>query len=368
MRGKLIIMILAALFGFALSSFAATNASKEDAVEKKQIKYYKDTFRFGTPSQKKEAIEKLRKSRKKPKRAVELLSEQFEKERENSVKVDILDFFKYVYSYKETAVEVIKLALEDENREIKSTAFEMLAYYPDEQFEDYLISGLSNEDSIIVEGCVTALGSIESEKSVTNMIELWYSPDIEINDIIRARMIESFGKIGDESALPIIQNIARNSGAERYTRYNAIVALGSFPSKENYEILADLLEENNYEVSARVISVLPKFKDYADIKEQIKQSAMSDHNMIRENAVRALKDYKSDEIKELLLYRLQYDNSDKVKMAALQSLEGYTDDDVVAKLKEISKYSPDGDFKDEAKRILDELGLGEEGSTNESKV
>ena len=135
--------------------------------------------------------------------------------------------------------------------------------------------------------------------------------------------------------------------------------MGAYPSAENYEILQKILKEDLPEVTARVIYILPEYSAYGDIKKDIVEACKNDSESVRIYAIKALDDYKTEpEIQELLLYRLQNDNSENI---TLEVLNLYSDSmptgEMFDAIKKLADSSANKKIKDKAKSIV-------EGSNN----
>lgn len=330
----------------------------------KEMTYFEETFKYGTPTQQKEAILKIR--REKYSNAIDLIVKHYSQTRNPDVKKAILTMFTYLDDNR--AKDVISFAIEDENTDVKKLGYKLLGYYPDIRFEKSLLEGMSNSDPLLRVGCISALGEIASTNAVKPLLELY--EDVLITDDIRGRIIEALGKIGVKEAESLIKEIIEDVAADKYLKYYAIVALGEFPSKDNYDIIRRLVEEDNAEMVARAIYVLPKFKDYGDISEDIMLGARSDSEKVRLFAVKALKENKSEEAKALLLYRLKNDSDITVRTAAVNSLEVYDDEEVIDALKKLALYGNNTTLQTAAKTVLEKKGvdISEEEKNKDEKA
>ena len=149
-------------------------------------------------------------------------------------------------------------------------------------------------------------------------------------------------------------------------RYMAVVALGAYPSAENYEILQKLLDEDLPEITARVIYVLPEYSSYGDVKKDIVEAAKNDSDSVRIYAIKALGNYKAEtDIEELLIYRLKNDNSEAI---TIEILNLYKDSpptgNMLEAIKSLSESSANKKIKDLAKSVIEGTSSSSESSSS----
>ncbi|MBI4978113.1 MAG: HEAT repeat domain-containing protein [Spirochaetes bacterium] len=339
---------------------AAAPAAPVAAESKEETAYefFTRTLTYGTPSQIKDAVERTKKS--KNAREMAYIASHFAEERRKAVKLTTISFFKTIID--NNAKAVLRVAVKDEDEAVKREAFSMLAYYPDKEFEPNLIEGLKSKDVTTVDGCIKALGEIKSELAVSNLIAMYTNGVIK--DSTRGEIIHSLGVLKAKEGETFIRAAASDIGEGAFLRYQAIVALGAFPSKENFTLLREILAEESPELSARVIYVLPSFAAFTDVRREIMDAAKSDAEKVRMYAVTALKNYKDDDVKKLLIYRIVSDNAPDVIYEAVESLSAFSDgpgtrasESVIETLKNVTRAGYAAKIKKRAKEILAERGV-----------
>ncbi|MEK6793571.1 MAG: hypothetical protein AABZ39_02250 [Spirochaetota bacterium] len=342
------------------SSSAATAAAKTaDNASKAEeaLANTKRTFLYGTPAQIRGTLDRIKKT--KSDRELDIISEHYKGERKRPVKLAILAFFKEVIDAR--AKPILLAALADEDDAVSKEAYGMLVYYPEKDLEQFMIKGLTLRDTVSLEGCIKALGEIKSQNAATNLIALYTNEATK--ESTRSEIIAALGKIGVREAEEHIRNAARDAGESAFVRYQAIVALKAFPTRENWSVLQSILAEDVSELTARVIYVLPAYGAFTDVKRELIDAAKSDSERVRETAVKGLSQYKGEDTKKLLLFRLATEASTDVVLAVLDALAEYDDGDGPASesartaIRDMYKNARVTKVKNRAKEILDKKGI-----------
>lgn len=335
----------------AVAPAADANAADEAFANTKRI------FQFGTPTQIRGALDRIKKTRSD--REIALISEHYKSERKRPVKLAILTFFKeYISPH---AKPVILAALADEDDAVSKEAYGMLVFYPEKDLEPFMIKGLLLKDTLALEGCIKALGEIKASGAATNLIALYTNESTK--ESTRSEILAALGKIGAREGEEHIRNAARDAGESAFVRYQAIVALGAFPSKDNWSLLQGIMAEDVSELTARVIYVLPSYGAFTDVKRELFDAAKSDAEKVRETAVKALMKYQGEDTKRLLLFRLATEASTDVVLAALDALAEYNDGDgppsesARTAIRDMYKNARVTKIKNRAKEILTKKGI-----------
>lgn len=320
--------------------------STQTEVSKANEEYIK-TFKYGTPSQKLNTISQIKKTKNEG--DIILLVEHYPNEENNKVKSEILTLFKQVKN--DRAKDIIEYAIEDENDSVRKEAYYLCSIYPDIKFESNIMSKISNENGLVLDSMISALTAMKSQNASDFLLEKYTNNSV--GTTTKIEILKYFSENKDPRGETISRNAALNSGEAITIRYTAIVALGSYPSAENYEVLKKLLDENLPEITARVIYILPKYSAFSNVKKDIIEAAKNDNESVRIYAIKALDDYKNDtEVEELLLYRLKNDNSESIMMEILNL---YTDStpsaNMLEAIKKLAETSYNKKIKDKASAI-----------------
>ena len=312
-----------------------------------------NTFKYGTTSQKISAISRIKKT--KNENDISTMVEYYPNEKNNKIKIEIINFFKQ--NVNDKGKTIIDYAIVDEDDSVRKEAYYLCSIYPDIKYEANIMSSISNESGLILDSMINALGSIKSTLASDYLAEK-YTNDV-IGSSTKIEILRYFSETKDIKGEIICRNAAQNAGEAALVRYMGIVAMGAYPSAENYEILQKILKEDLPEVTARVIYILPEYSAYGDIKKDIVEACKNDSESVRIYAIKALNNYKTEpEIQELLLYRLQNDNSENI---TLEVLNLYSDSmptgEMFDAIKKLADSSANKKIKDKAKSIV-------EGSNN----
>ena len=315
-----------------------------------------NTFKYGTTSQKIAAISKIKKT--KDDYDISIMVEHYPNEKNNKIKMEIITFFKQ--NINDNAKTIIDYALVDEDSDVRKEAYYLCSVYPDLKYEANIMSSISNESGLVLDSMINALGAINSTIASDYLAEK-YTNDV-IGSSTKIEILRYFSNTKDIKGETICRNTAQNTGEPALVRYMAIVALGAYPSAENYEVLQKILKEDLPEMTARVVYILPQYSAYGDIKKDIIEAAKNDSESVRIYAIKALNNYKTEaEIQELLLYRLRNDNSENITMEVLNL---YSDSmptgEMLEAITKLSESSASKKIKEKAKSVL---GGGVEDST-----
>ena len=307
-----------------------------------------NTLKYGTSSQKASIISSVGKSKNHSE--MDILIEHYPNELNTDVKIEIIKLFSR-YNY-ENAKSIISLALDDEDKSVLKEAYNLSAIYPDPIFEKKLAESLEKETGSTQELIINTLGTMKSTLSSDYLIEMYEKEDASGN--IKVQILRYFSENGDIKGEEISRNAALGLNNAPFERYMGVIALGKYPSEENYKALETILKEDVPELSARVIYVLPAFKEYSDVKIDIMEAAKNDNETVRLYAIKALKDYKTDsDVEDLLLYRLKSDNLESISLAILEINTDSISKKMESSIIELAESSNNVKLKNKARAILD---------------
>ncbi|WP_295160239.1 HEAT repeat domain-containing protein [uncultured Brachyspira sp.] len=338
-------IILSFLFFNLFIAFEAFSQTSDD---------YEKTFKYGTPSQKIAAISKIK--RTKNEADIAMIANHYPEEMNSGVKSEIINFFKQ--NKNDNAKIIIEYAIEDENESVRKDAYYLCSIYPDIQYEIPIMNEITNASGLVLDSMINALGSIKSETAADFLLEKY--ADNTAASSTKVEILRYFSETKNPKGEAICRNAAQNAGESALVRYMGVVALGAYPSIENYKILQKLLAEDLPEITARVIYILPEYEAYGDVKKDIVEAAKNDSDSVRIYAIKALNNYKSEpEIEELLLYRLKNDNSEAI---TIEILNLYKDSPSAGNMYEAIKTLADSSASDKIKNLAKSV-IGRESKT-----
>lgn len=320
---------------------------------------YEKAFKFGTPNQKIATIAKIK--RTKNEADIAMLASHYPEEKNNRVKSEIINFFKQ--NKNDNAKSIIEYAIKDENDSVRKDAYYLCSIYPDIQYEVPIMAEITNASGLVLDSMVNALGAIKSEMAADYLLEIYTNNTV--GSSTKVEILRYFSITKNTKGEKICQNAAQNAGEPALVRYMGVVALGAYPSAENYEILQKLLAEDLPEITARVIYVLPEYSAYGDVKKDVIEAAKNDSDSVRIYAIKALSNYKSEpEIEELLIYRLKNDNSEAITMEILNLYkESAPTGNMYEAIKTLATSSASDKIKNLAKSVI-----GEEETSSDTTI
>ena len=222
---------------------------------------------------------------------------------------------------------------------------------------------ITNASGLVLDSMVNALGAIKSEMAADYLLEIYTNNTV--GSSTKVEILRYFSITKNTKGEKICQNAAQNAGEPALVRYMGVVALGAYPSAENYDILQKLLAEDLPEITARVIYVLPEYSAYGDVKKDVIEAAKNDSDSVRIYAIKALSNYKSEpEIEELLIYRLKNDNSEAITMEILNLYkESAPTGNMYEAIKTLATSSASDKIKNIAKSVI-----GEEETSSDTTI
>ncbi|MEI0540563.1 HEAT repeat domain-containing protein, partial [Brachyspira pulli] len=206
---------------------------------------YEKAFEYGTPTQKIATIGKIR--RTKSEADIAMLASHYPEEMNNRVKTEIINFFKQIKN--DNAKSVIEYAIKDENDNVRKEAYYLCSIYPDPKFETDIMAEITNASGLVLDSMINALGAMKSENAADFLLEK-YTNNV-VSSTTKVEILRYFSETKNPKGEEICQNASQNTGEPALVRYMAVVALGAYPSAENYEILQKLLAEDLPEITAR---------------------------------------------------------------------------------------------------------------------
>lgn len=311
-----------------------------------------NTLKYGTSSQKTSIVSRVGKSKNHSE--MDALIEHYPNELNVNVKIEIIKLFSR-YNYK-NAKSIILFALDDEDKRILKEAYNLSSIYPNAIFENKLADALKKETGSTQDLIINTLGTMKSTLASDYLIELYKKESTSGNS--KVQILRYFSENGDIKGENISREAALGISNDPFQRYMGVIALGKYPSEENYKSLESILKEDIPELSARVIYVLPQFKEYSDVKVDIIEAAKNDNETVRLYAIRALKDYKEDsDVDALLLYRLKSDNLESISLAILEINTDSISKKMEPSIIELAESSNNAKLKNKAREILDKHSI-----------
>ena len=102
------------------------------------------------------------------------------------------------------------------------------------QYETPIMSEITNASGLVLDSMVNALGAIKSEMAADYLLEIYTNNTV--GSSTKVEILRYFSITKNTKGENICQNAAQNAGEPALVRYMGVVALGAYPSAENYEI------------------------------------------------------------------------------------------------------------------------------------
>lgn len=176
------------------------------------------------------------------------------------------------------------------------------------------------KSSLMAATIIRALGDIEY-KAAAGQVNAILS-NISYATEIRAAAAVAIATLGTESDLSNLQAIVANPGEAKDVRMYSAYAIGKTGSPKALVILKEIISDETEDLNIRLwaIAGLAFVKD-KEVSKYLIEFAKVDNVRIRIEAVKALGKLQSEEAKEILFYKMQFDPDYGVKVEAKKALQ-----------------------------------------------
>ena len=132
---------------------------------------------------------------------------------------------------KNESIDAMLSYLPDANDDDQKFIIDILGLIGDPKPAKEIVSVLKyTKDENVILACVEALGNLQSDIGIDEMIAVY-----EQNELFRPTVIEALGKIGTSECMSFIN--PNYYGADELTKYSLIESLGNIGNKESFEML-----------------------------------------------------------------------------------------------------------------------------------
>lgn len=165
---------------------------------------------------------------------------------------------------------------------------------------------------------IKALGAIGNAETEDLLIKI-------LNDTfeekeLRAEAVLALGSLKSQKAKSIIEQILKNRYEPDILRMYSTVSLGKIAGREALSILGEYIDDSSHEVAEYAISALIDI-DSSDIGKYLIRGLRSDYDKVRYLSIKGIEKIRYTDAIEILEFRANYDQNDKVREEARRALE-----------------------------------------------
>ena len=210
------------------------------------------------------------------------------------------------------AVEPLLSALENENKDVRSSAVRALGQIGDARAFQPLIKTLEDEDKDVRSSAAVALGQIGDTRAFQPLIDALKDG----NENVRSSAVRALGRMGNPQAVSAIIDALKDE--HRYVRSSAAAALGRMGNPQAVQPLIDALEDEDALVCSYAVNALSQIGNAQAVKALIKALESEDRN-VSSSVVRALGQMGNPQAVQLIINALKDENKN-VRASAARAL------------------------------------------------
>ncbi|PLX16013.1 MAG: hypothetical protein C0601_11670 [Candidatus Muiribacterium halophilum] len=179
--------------------------------------------------------------------------------------------------------EVVNAAvklLQDENKEVKKRALDLVTSYKLQNIQNYLLPLIKDPDKDIRMKAIKYLYSMEGERLVSKLVSILSSD--EVKDDVKERVVEVLGIVHSGQIRELLKKLTRCNIEN--IRKNALISLAHSNDVSIVEIVTERLADNSAKVRKAALSALSKLNAQG-VLNKIIPLIMDNDDAVREEAV-----------------------------------------------------------------------------------
>ncbi len=303
-----------------------TNKNKEDQkkyvdkknkIDQETLDFWKNTFKFGTSSQKKSVINYIK--NKKIPIGENLILDSLKNEKNMDIKKMMISTL-VIFSNSEAISYILELTKKTNSDDNKIFALTQLGKLKYENSYKHIMDNLDSENELLVEATLRVLGETEAKSVVDRLLERLKN---EENERIRTQIILALVNIKSSKTQDILITIFTNEDEKEINRGYAVTGLGYLKNKRSYDILTKYYQDESPNIKMRIIDSLGNL-GYKEAIDLLIESLKNDDKNIRIFSIRSLGKLKAKNAIDILKYKKKYDPEYKVRQEAKKVLQELT--------------------------------------------
>lgn len=286
-----------------------SEAAKRDESEKTSSEY-KDTLKFGTPTEISEIVDKLVKNE--DPRFVDDLYDLFQITKSSDIKEKVISYFSKLEDpcLEDFAVMVLNDPF-DEKQSLVKKCFDYVGAVKCKAAVPAVFKLIENEDEAYFNYALTCAGEIGGEKEAVALTQ--YLDRDDFSDAQKQSLMKVLGKLHAVETWDKLVEICEDEDENLFVRMYAAEAIGAMEKEESVPVLQELFEKGDPNLRQYALKGLSYFPDVLEAKSVIIQAVRDDHVKVRLEAISIIKKLEIKDSVPYLIYRAQNDSEDKVK-------------------------------------------------------
>ena len=293
----------------------------EEAAEKdendKTAEEYRNTIKYGIPSEISELVENLIKNE--DPRFSEELYDVFQLSKNNTIKVKILNYFTKQEDpcLEDFAVNLLNDPY-DETNELVKACFQYISAVKTKAAIPAVISLIEGENENYFNDAISTLGEIGGPGEAVFLME--YLDRDDLSDAQRQILMRTSGKMHAVETYDYLVDVLEDEDENTFVRMYAAESLGLMGKKEAVPVLIQAFNATDPNLRQYVIKGLMNFTDVVEAKETVVQGIRDEHWRVRQEAIKAVKEMKLTDAIPYLIYRAKNDSEKVIKEESIKSI------------------------------------------------
>ena len=335
---------------------AQAAAEKDETPEDEENN--RNTIRYGLPSEIGSLLDTLLKND--DPRFTEEIYDLFQVTKSPVIKEKVLKYFTKAEDpcLEDYAVDLLNDPYDENNSVVKAT-FQYVSAVKTKAAIPAVITLVESENENYFNDAISTLGDIGGPEEAMFLVE--YLERDDLSDAQRQTLMRNCGKMHAVETWDKLVDILDNDDENTFVRMYAAESLGLMEVEKSVPVLVKHFDATDPNLRQYVIKGLSHFPDVVEAKATVIQGIRDEHWKVRQEAIKTVKENKTTDAMQYLIYRAKNDSEKLIKeesyssIAALNTDEG--NDFLVAQLKD--KKVADGTKKKIVEVLLKEDHAGE---------
>lgn len=299
-----------------IDSQKAEKAREKDETENDE-ENFKNTIKYGIPSEISELVEKLIKND--DPRFTEELYDVFQETKNVTIQLQILKYFTKQEDpcLEDFAVELINDPY-DAKKELVKSCFEYISSVKTVQAIPAVLTLIETENEDYFNDAISAIGEIGGSSEAVFLVELLDRDDL--SDAQRQTLMRTCGKMHALETWDKITAILEDEDENTYVRMYAAEAIGLMQKEESVSVLIETFSETDPNLRQYVIKGLSNFPENEDAKNTIIQGIRDEHWRVRQESIKACKEMENVDAVPFLIYRIKNDSEKIIKEESIKTV------------------------------------------------
>lgn len=299
-----------------IDSEKAEKAREKDESEKDE-ENFKNTIKYGIPSEISELIEKLIKND--DPRFTEELYDVFQETKNTTIQLQILKYFTKQEDpcLEDFAVELINDPYDAKNDLVKAS-FEYISSVKTVQAIPAILTLIETENEDYFNDAISTIGEIGGPSEAVFLVEFLDREDL--SDSQRQTLMRTCGKMHAVETWDKIVNILEDEDENTYVRMYAAEAIGLMQKEESVPVLIETFSATDPNLRQYVIKGLSHFPENKEAKKTIIQGIRDEHWRVRQEAIKSCKEMENVDAVPFLIYRIKNDSEKIIKEESIKTV------------------------------------------------